>query len=135
MTHPQKPRRRWSVAPWPWPGDNATDKARHVASSYRTLCQRFADGKLHNPTRAVSMLDEHWQRLGQFWIAPTEDLPELDEWVSAADAAQLVSRTPKDIYNWAHLGHIEQRPDPEGAPDATGAPHPALNRQKSGGLA
>src|SRR5207302_381082 len=30
---------------------------------------------------------------------------------------------------------LAESPDPEGAPDATGAPHPALNRQKSGGLA
>jgi hypothetical protein len=40
-----------------------------------------------------------------------------EEWMSARDLAHAIDRTRKDIYNWARLGHIEQRSGPDGAPE------------------
>lgn len=37
--------------------------------------------------------------------------------MSAPDLANAIGRSRKDIYNWARLGHIEQRCGPDGAPE------------------
>ncbi|BBY18271.1 hypothetical protein [Mycolicibacterium litorale] len=37
--------------------------------------------------------------------------------MSARDLAHAIDRTRKDIYNWARIGHIEQRCGPDGAPE------------------
>ncbi|WP_458608439.1 hypothetical protein [Mycobacterium sp. C3-094] len=37
--------------------------------------------------------------------------------MSAPDLAHAIDRSRRDIYNWARLGHIEQRTGPDGAPE------------------
>lgn len=107
-----------TTKPWPWPGQSSEDKAKQIAKSYRGLAQRIAQGGCHDPAADLARLDDEWRSLGITWItpAPPSDI-EDDDWLCAADLAQYVGRTPKDIYNWAHRGHILQRTSADGSPE------------------
>lgn len=111
---------RWRTKPWPWPGDSREDKAKRVAVSYRGLVQRITQGRCNDPTGDLHRLDQHWADLDIHWQLPRPDLlqdVDDDEWWPAREIAHAIDRTRKDIYNWARLGHIEQRCGPDGAPE------------------
>ena len=93
------------------------DQAQDVARSYRKALQDVAFGRSNNPGADLYILDERWKNAGVTWLEPAIIPEDPDEWVSAADAAQYVGRTPKDIYNWAHRGHINQRCSADGSPE------------------
>lgn len=106
-----------SIRPWPYPGATREDKAKQVALSYRGLAARIAEGRCDNPAGDLYVLDEHWRELGITWHRPQPLPGDPDDWLPAADIAHYIGRTPKDIYNWAHRGHIEQRCSADGSPE------------------
>lgn len=110
---------RRTAKPWPWPGDTREDKAKRVALSYRGILQRITQGACEDPAGDLHRMDEHWAQLGVHWPRPRPDLliDNEDEWMSAPDLADALDRDRRDIYNWARLGHIEQRAGPDGAPE------------------
>jgi hypothetical protein len=110
-------RRRWTTKPWPYPGDSREDKAKRVALSYRQLLFDVTQGHVDDPAGALHRLDEHWAEHGIYWPRPRLDAIDPDEWLTAADLAHLVDRTPADIYRWARRGKIQQRTGPDGAPE------------------
>ena len=93
------------------------DQAQAVARSYRNALQDIAAGRSNNPAADLHILDERWKKEGITWLTPAPIPAEPDEWVSAADAAQYVGRTTRDIYTWAHRKHIEQRCGADGSPE------------------
>lgn len=96
------------------------DQAQAVARSYRAALQDIAAGRSTNPGADLHILDERWKKEGITWLTPAPIPAEPDEWMSAADIAQYVGRTPKDIWNWAHRSEttgVQQRPGPDGAPE------------------
>lgn len=104
--------------PWFWPGATREDKAKHVARQYRQLVIDIAAGHA-DPTAARQALDDELRDRGIHWLenAAVDLLDDPDEWMSAPDLAHHLDRPRKDIYNWARLGHIEQRCGPDGAPE------------------
>lgn len=117
MTKHKAPRRRWSVTPWPWPGDSREDRAKRVALSYRQLVFDITQGACHDPSGELYRLDEHWASLGVHWPRPNPIPVDVDEWLSAADLAHLTDRAPADVYRWARRGCIQQRAGADGAPE------------------
>lgn len=116
----QAPRRRWTVKPWPWPGDSREDKAKRIALSYRQLAADIIARKIHDPATALASLDQRWAAHGHHWLNPPGELMDhtgLDEWQTAADLAHFLHRTPADIYRWARRGKIEQRVGADGSPE------------------
>lgn len=106
-----------SPPPWPWPGDSREDRAKRVALSYRSLIFDISQARIKDPAGALRRLDAQWAQLGIHWTTPNPYPLEPDDWLSAPDLAHAIDRTRKDIYNWARLGHIEQRCGPDGAPE------------------
>ncbi len=102
---------------WPWPGDSREDRAKRVALSYRSLIFEITQGRCNDPAGALHRLDAHWAGLGIHWTTPSPYPLEPDDWLSAPDLAHAIDRTRRDIYNWARLGHIDQRCGPDGAPE------------------
>lgn len=111
------PRRRWGIKAWPWPGDDAEDKAKRIALSYRQLVYDIAQGRIDDPAGELHRLDEHWAQFGHYWPRPGPMPVDDDEWLCAADLAHLIHKTPADVYRWARRGKIEQRVGPDGAPE------------------
>ncbi len=114
------PRRRWTVQPWPWPGDSREDRAKRVAQSYRQLVFDITQGRIEDPAGELYRLDRQWAGYGIHWTTtPDEAIDELglDDWQTAADLAHLIHHTPADIYRWARRGHITQRVSADGSPE------------------
>ena len=105
------------VLPWPWPADSREDRAKRVARSYRQLIQDIAQHRCPDPAGDLHRLDQRWATYGIHWLLPRPDMLNPDEWMSAPDLAHFIDRTRRDIYNWARLGHIDQRTGPDGAPE------------------
>ena len=113
-----------NTLPWPWPQDSREDRAKRVARSYRNALEDIARGRHDTnglpPDAAGDLyrLDVYWARYGIHWTTRRADLTlDPDDWMSAPDLAHALDRTRKDIYNWARLGHIQQRTAPDGAPE------------------
>lgn len=117
MALKQSPRRKWTIKPWPYPGDSREDKAKRVAVSYREVVQRIAQGEAINAAFELYLLDQQWASHGIYWPNPPDDLIDPDEWLTAADMAHLTDRTPADIYRWARRGNIQQRLSADGSPE------------------
>lgn len=111
------PRRKWTIKPWPHPGDSREDKAKRVALSYRQLVEDITQGRCYDPADDLYRLDQRWAAYGIHWPNPPLDHIEPDEWLTAADVAHLADRTPADIYRWARRGNIQQRASADGSPE------------------
>lgn len=116
MTTKSAPRRRWTVQPWPWPGDSREDKAKRVARSYRQLVFDISQGRVEDPAGDLYRLDQQWLQYGAFWAVPSQDPYDPSEWVHAADAAHYADVEPGTIRKWAERGHIRVEHDHHGAP-------------------
>lgn len=108
-----------SVEPYPWPDDTPEMAARRIARMYRALIRAIAKGQCDDPAGDLHRLDTQIQRWGIHWHNDSDHRPPLDpdEWMTAPDLAAAIHRTRKHIYNWARLGHIEQRCGPDGTPE------------------
>lgn len=102
---------------WPWPEDSREDRAKRVARSYRDLLRRIAQGDTEDPAGELHRLDTHWQDRGINWLDPDRSPLDTTSWMTAPDLAHYLHRPRRDIYNWARLGHIEQRAGPDGGPE------------------
>lgn len=134
------PRRRWTIEPWPWPGDSPEDKAKRIALSYRELTFAITQGHCDDPAGELHRLDEKWARHGHYWPRPgTLPIePEGEDWYTAADLAHLLHKTPADIYRWARRGKIHQRTSADGSPEYSYSSTQAYlldRRQKRAGIA
>ena len=112
--------KRFRAKPWPWPGDSLEQRARRVAIHYRELAIAIATSRLElDPATAINNMDWFWADHGITWQQPTASIlnPDEQEWMTAPDLAAAISRTRKDIYNWARLGHITTRAGPDGTPE------------------
>jgi hypothetical protein len=119
-TEPTRPTRpRATFLPWPWPEDTREGRAQRIAHSYRQLIQDIAQGRCTDPAGDLHRLDQKWANYGIMWHFPMlpDPLSDAAEWMSAPDLSAALNRPRKDIYNWARLGHIEQRTGPDGAPE------------------
>lgn len=78
---------------WPFPGDTATDRARQVAAQYRTALTAV------DPV-ACAAIDAAAHAVGEAWVTPTPAIHDDTDLVSVADAADLVARSVRTLYNW-----------------------------------
>lgn len=83
---------------WPFPGDGPLDIARKVAHAYRTALRL-------NSRSFCDQIDETMVESGQLWIVPQEDRYEPTDDVTTAEAAELVSKPPGTIRQWACTPH------------------------------
>jgi hypothetical protein len=111
------PRRLWDVKTWPYPGDDREDKAKRIAHSYRQLVFDISQGRCDDPAGELHRLDRHWAQYGHYWACPGLIPVEADEWLTAAELAHLIDKSPVDIYRWARRGKITQRVSPDGSPE------------------
>lgn len=105
---------------WPYPGDSREDKARRVAISYRQLVFDISQGSCDDPAGELHRLDRKWEDHGLRWHLPwrpDQEVLDPEAWLNATDLAHAIDRPRKDIYNWAHLGHIMQRTSADGTPE------------------
>jgi len=73
-----------TVEAWPYPGDSPLVRARKVALAYRTA--------LHTADPAAcATVDAMMTRWGQRWVMPRVAFHEPDDWLTAAEAADLAS--------------------------------------------
>lgn len=114
----QAPRRRWKITPWPYPGDSLEDKAKRIAISYRALLFDVTQARCHDPAGELHRLDHYWAEHGAYWPNPPGEFVDgTQEWFTASDLAQLIDKSPVDIYRWARRGNIHQRASPDGSPE------------------
>lgn len=138
MTRQQTPRRRWNVKPWPWPGDDREDKAKRIALSYRQLVFDITQNRVDDPAGALHRLDQHWAEHGHYWPRPGAMPVEDDEWMTAAELAHYLDKSPADIYRWARRAKIQQRTGADGAPEyslSSAQQYLLERRQKRAGIA
>jgi hypothetical protein len=89
------------LAAWPFPGDSPVVRARRVALAYRA---RLAEV---DPA-GCALIDKRVNRWGQSWAAPSEHF-DLDDWISARDAARLASVQVSRIGKWRRAGRLPGR--------------------------
>lgn len=93
------------------PGDSREDVAKRVALSAIGLLQEVIDGELDRDSAATALEMFHiaWQAEGVNWTRPDERPLNLDEWLTAAEMADLVEVAVPTIRQWRHRGHISTR--------------------------
>lgn len=136
MTGQSAPRKRWHVTPWPWLGDTREDKAKRVALSYRELIFDITQGRCTDPAGDLHRLDQHWAQHGIYWPVPSQQILDPNEWVTAAELAHLIDKSPTDIYQWARRDKIQQRTSADGTPEysiASAVAYKLARRQKRSG--
>lgn len=80
---------------WPWPGDNATERARRIANSLLAL--------LPAEERPVWTTRAH--QLGETWLGETIVGLKDDDAITGRQAAQLVHVSEDVIRKWASMPH------------------------------
>lgn len=68
---------------WPYPGDSPNARARRVAHAYRATLETYAP-------LACQQLDNRMRDLGQHWVTPDHITIDPDQWLSPAQAADLM---------------------------------------------
>lgn len=82
---------------WPWPGDNATDRARRVANSLLALLPFDVQSRAVVSARAV----------GETWLGPSLVAWDVSDKVTTAQAAELVHVKPSTIRKWHSTGQLQ----------------------------
>ena len=78
------------TAPWPWPEDTQTDRARRIANSLLL--------ELPEPQRDMWTARAH--AVGETWLGSSMVRWTADDVVSTAEAAELVHVSPATIRKW-----------------------------------
>lgn len=86
------------MSKWPWPGDNATERARRIANSLLAL--------LPAEERPVWTARAH--ELGETWLGETLLRWTADDVVTPREAAALIGRTTADLRWWVHIGTLKR---------------------------
>lgn len=93
---------------WPWPADTKLDIARRLLQSYRAaLSKADPDG--------CALIDAKAAAVGQGWVVPKIETVDLDDLLTAVEAAELVGVTAQVIYQWAYRGHIPRHTSTSGS--------------------
>ncbi len=87
---------------WPYPGDGPLARAKRVAHAYRARLQ------LADPA-ACEELDRLMAQWGQRWAIPVTHRFHEDQWISAADAAELGCVEPATLRQWRLRGRLTGR--------------------------
>ena len=93
--------------PWPWPADTQLDIARRLLQSYREQL-KAADPE------TCTLLDTQATEFGQGWVVPKIQTVDVDDLLTAVEAAELVGETAQVIYQWAYRGHLPRREGADG---------------------
>lgn len=91
------------LAAWPFPGDSPIVRSRRVALAYR---ERLSEV---DPD-ACAQVDQRMLRMGQGWAVVRIQHFDLDDWVSAREAAELASVQVRQIAAWRRNGRLPGRP-------------------------
>lgn len=87
---------------WPFPADSPTQRARRVAHAYRQQLYEI------DPA-AAEELDHRMIGYGQGWVAAKLALHELDDWLSASQAAALAEVPVDYLKVWRRRGRLVGR--------------------------
>lgn len=68
---------------WPYPGDSPNARIRRVAHAYRATLEMYAP-------LACRELDTRMRNMGQHWVVPHAITVEPDQWLTPAQAADLM---------------------------------------------
>lgn len=82
--------------PWPW-RESPSARLKRVALSYRAALDSHAPA-------ACRELDSQMRVYGQFWLFPRPITHGPDDPLTASEAADYASVTPKTIYAWVKAG-------------------------------
>jgi hypothetical protein len=98
---------------WPFKGDSPAVRARKVAWAYRAAAEqmqaRLAElDPEHADKDAVADLDQRFRQWGERWPAPVRHY-EMDEWVTAKEAADIAGIAPGTIGSLRVRGRIDAR--------------------------
>lgn len=93
--------------PWPFPGDGPLARARRIAHAYRK--------GLHDadPERCAEV-DNQMTRWGQNWVVPGAAIHQLDDYIGAADAADLGEVGLATVRQWRLRGRLAGHLDEHG---------------------
>jgi len=86
---------------WPFPGESPVIRARRCALAYRALA---ADAGAD-----VSTLDAKIREWGETWLALSVVVHGPDDWLTAAQAAEMAHTTPHNIRAARRRGRITGR--------------------------
>jgi len=87
---------------WPYPGDSPVARARRVARAYREVVARL------DPD-ACAELDERLAGWGETWLAPRIVTYDLDDWLSAAQAADVAAVSVACLRQWRGRDRLRGR--------------------------
>lgn len=102
MMKPRKPQ-------WPDPADTPLDRARRIATTYRSALNQL------DPHR-TDVLDKHFTDLGEIWITPQPAALDLNAMLGAADMSEHLGGHPTSdvIRQWGQRGTIPRHKDDAG---------------------
>lgn len=89
---------------WPYPGDSPNARIRKVAHAYRATLEAYAP-------LACQQLDERMRNMGQHWVVPSVITVDPDEWLSPAQAADLLCVEVDAIRKMRRRGVLKGRKD------------------------
>jgi excisionase family DNA binding protein len=87
------------MAPWPYPGDSPTARARRVAHAYRARLQSIAPDQ-------SDALDHLFTSMGEIWVAPRVITVQVDEWLTPEQAADLGGVGVATLRAWRSRGRL-----------------------------
>lgn len=85
------------MSKWPWPGDNATERARRIANSLLALL----------PAEEQPEWIARAHELGETWFGEGLVIYTPDQAINTAQAAQLIGVSQDVIRQWACKPHPE----------------------------
>lgn len=92
---------------WPWPEDQAIDKARRVAREYRSHLHRLDPG-------LCELVDRTMEDYGQRWVRAQNLGVDPDDFVTDDVCADYFSINPATVRKWWANGLLtERRRDPQ----------------------
>lgn len=83
---------------WPWPGDNATERARRIANSLLALL----------PAEERPIWTARAHDLGETWLGESLLRWSADDVIPPREAANLAGRTTGDLRWWVHIGILQR---------------------------
>lgn len=92
------------------PGDSREDVAKRVAMTAVSLMEELAKS---DPVSvyAVELFRSQWRAQGVKWLDVSDQPLDLDEWLPAADIAELAEVGVATVRQWRKRGHITSRWD------------------------
>ncbi|MFC5992931.1 helix-turn-helix domain-containing protein [Pseudonocardia hispaniensis] len=89
---------------WPFPGDLPVDRARQVARTFRDALHQV------DPDAAAA-IEQAAVAVGETWLRPAVALAADEDFVSVADAADIVGCSVRLVYKWVADGVLPSYPE------------------------